>query len=114
MMLAGKRILVVEDEFLIAAMLVIALEGERAEVVGPVGTHTAALALIEREHIDAAVIDLNLRGSQTDALGLELGRRRIPFLIATGYDKTSHTLTAPVLNKPFTPERFIAVLSSLL
>jgi CheY-like chemotaxis protein len=112
--LAGKRVLVVEDEYFVAAMLVDALESEQAQVVGPVGTHQAGLALIEREHIDAAVIDLNLRGSQDDALGLELARRGIPYLIATGYGKASTALTAPILTKPFTPKQFIAALSRLL
>lgn len=112
--LAGKRILVVEDEYLIASMLANALASERAEVVGPVGTREAGLALMETEHIDAAVIDLNLRGECSDALGSELRRRHIPFLIATGYGNASETSAAPVLSKPFTPERFIAALSSLL
>lgn len=112
--LAGKRILVVEDEFLIALMLADALQSEQAKVVGPVNTHEAGLALIQREAIDAAVIDLNLRGVRNDALGSELRRRNIPFLIATGYGKASQTLAAPVLNKPFTAERFIAALSDLL
>jgi DNA-binding response OmpR family regulator len=112
--LAGKRILVVEDEFLIASMLADALKSEQAEVVGPVNNHEAGLALIARETVDAAVIDLNLRGVRNDALGLELRRRNIPFLIATGYGKASQTLAAPVLSKPFTTERFIAALSGLL
>jgi CheY-like chemotaxis protein len=112
--LAGKRILIVEDEFLIALLLVDALESEQAEVVGPVGTHEEGLALVECERIDAAVLDLNLRGVRNDALGLELRRRHIPFLIATGYGKAPQALAAPVLAKPFTTNGFIAALSSLI
>jgi DNA-binding response OmpR family regulator len=112
--LAGKRVLVVEDEYLIASMLEYALEDEQAEVVGPAATNEAGLDLIEREHIDAAVIDLNLRGTRNDALASELRRRQIPFLIATGYATDLRTLAAPVLTKPFTTERFISALSGLL
>jgi DNA-binding NarL/FixJ family response regulator len=112
--LSGKRVLVVEDEFLIALMLIDALQAEQAEVVGPAATHESALALIACEHIDIAVIDLNLRGVCNDALGLELQRRHIPFLIATGYGKESQTFAAPVLAKPFTAAQFITTLSGLL
>jgi DNA-binding NtrC family response regulator len=111
--LAGKKVLLVEDEYLIAVTLVDALKNAQAEAVGPAATHETAMALIEREHIDLAVIDLNLRGLRDDALGLELSRWHIPFLIATGYG-TVQTPAAPILSKPFTPDQLITALSGLL
>jgi ActR/RegA family two-component response regulator len=61
--LRGRRLLVVEDEYLIAVSLARSLEGDGAEVVGPAGSVRDALALVEAEgdRLDGAVLDINLR-----------------------------------------------------
>jgi CheY-like chemotaxis protein len=82
------RVLVVEDEYVIALDLASALAELGAEVIGPVPSVDQALSVI-REHageLDAAVLDINL-GSETAYPVAELLReRRVPFVFATGYD----------------------------
>jgi DNA-binding response OmpR family regulator len=61
----GKRVLIVEDEYMIARDLALALEDAGAEVVGPAGTIQDALELIEdNDGIDGAVLDVNLHGER--------------------------------------------------
>jgi len=85
---AGRRILVVEDEFFLAEDVVKGLEANGAQVVGPVADIDDALDLIdETEHLDAAVLDLNLRGEMAFAVADALIERGVPFVFATGYDK---------------------------
>ena len=83
--LVGKRILVVEDDFVIARLVADMLGDHGASVVGPVGRLPRALALIDQEPIDAAVLDINLAGTMVFPLASELNRRNVPFLFATGY-----------------------------
>src|SRR5215212_6827516 len=87
--LAGKTILVVEDEYTLASELAHFLEGQGAAVVGPVGTVKGALALVERDgaRLDAAVLDINLRTERVYPVADALIDRRVPVVFATGYDE---------------------------
>lgn len=88
--LAGRRILVVEDDNFLAADVVGGLEAIGAQVVGPVGDIDDALDLIGRtELLDAAVLDLNLRGKMAFPVADALMERHVPFVFATGYDKAA-------------------------
>jgi len=116
--LRNCRILVVEDEYLLADDLCNALTDAGAIVLGPVPEVEEALALIEREpHIDAAVLDVNLRGGMVFPVADALRDRNVPFALATGYDgwtlpeRFSDVLR---LEKPFRPERLVAKLSPLI
>lgn len=84
----GRRLLVVEDEYLIAASLARALEGRGAEVVGPAGSVRDALALVEAEgdRLDGAVLDINLRDERVYPVADALAARGVPFVFLTGYD----------------------------
>jgi len=85
--LDGCRVLVVEDEFLLADKLSRALQGAGAQVIGPVGKFEAALALVcAPQPIDAAVLDLNLGGVSALPIADRLAERRVPVVFATGYD----------------------------
>lgn len=84
--LQGRRILVVEDVYLIADDVCRALVRAGAEVVGPAGTVADALVAMDAGTIDAAVLDVNLDGTPSFAIAGELERRSVPFLFATGYD----------------------------
>ncbi len=85
--LAKRRILVAEDEYLLADELRAALGAVGALVLGPVGTLGDTLRLIDAESlIDGAVLDLNLRGEMVFPAADRLRERDIPFLFATGYD----------------------------
>lgn len=88
--LAGRRVLVVEDEYFLADDVARGLEASGAEVIGPVGDIDDALDLIdETEHLDAAVLDINLRGEMAFPVADALLERGVPFVFATGYDSAS-------------------------
>jgi CheY-like chemotaxis protein len=84
----GKlRVLVVEDEFLIADELCRALGALGAAVVGPVASVAAARRLIEEgAGIDAALLDISLKGERAYAVADALTDRCIPFVFVTGYE----------------------------
>ena len=85
--LQGRRILVVEDEYLIAEDVRDELEGAGAIVVGPAPTVGRALRLIADEPaLDAAVLDVNLGSEKSFPIAEALKARAIPFLFATGYN----------------------------
>ena len=86
--LRGRRLLVVEDEYLIAAALERALEDRGAEVVGPAGSVEGALRLVESEgdRLDGAVLDINLRDERVYPVADALAARGVPFVFLTGYD----------------------------
>lgn len=85
--LRGRRLLVVEDEYLIASDLTQELEGGGAEVIGPAATVEEALQLTASEaRIDGAVLDINLRGKEVYPVAEVLRGLDVPFIFATGYD----------------------------
>jgi ActR/RegA family two-component response regulator len=86
--LQGRRLLVVEDDYFIAAELARSLERMGAEVVGPAGSVADALGLIESgEHpFDGAVLDIHLGDERVYPVADALAARRVPFVFLTGYD----------------------------
>jgi CheY-like chemotaxis protein len=84
--LAGKRILLVEDEYILATELAEFLEQHGASVVGPAGSVKHALRLAARA-VDAAVLDVNLRGERVYPVADVLIGRGVPIVFATGYDE---------------------------
>jgi CheY-like chemotaxis protein len=110
--LAGKRLLIVEDEFLIAFMLTEMLIDSRASVVGPARTKDQALMLAQSERLDGALLDVNLKGERSDAVAAELKQRGIPYVFVTGYGEAHDACTdAPVVCKPFTEDRLLLTLA---
>jgi CheY-like chemotaxis protein len=109
--LAGKRVLVVEDEFLVAAMIEDALAEVDAVVVGPAATLGEGLRLVERETLDLAILDVNLNGERSDAIADALAAQNIPFVRATGYGEAAgRRYGGTVLDKPYSVEKLIAAL----
>ena len=106
-LLKGKRILVVEDEALIAVMVEDMLAELGSVVVGPAATIPAALALVKSEVIDAAVLDVNVRGERIDPVAEALFARGVPVLFATGYGEVrlAKAHKAAVIDKPYTQEK---------
>jgi len=86
-MLDGRRIMVVEDDYLVALGLSTVLEEAGAHVVGPVASAQEAVALLEegREIVDAAVLDVDLNGEKSYPVADALALRDIRFVFATGY-----------------------------
>ena len=98
------RILVVEDEMLVAMNIEDMLLALGHEVAGIAGRLGAALALAEEGGFDLALLDVNLAGEESFPLADALTARGIPFLFATGYgmDGIAEAYrAAPVLQKPF-------------
>ena len=79
------RVLVVEDEFLIAMELRAMLEDGGFEVVGPVSTVAAALRRLADERPDAAVLDVNLRSERVTAVAIAPAAAHVPFVLASAY-----------------------------
>ncbi|GJE41523.1 response regulator [Methylobacterium soli] len=112
--LAGRRVLVVEDEYFIADDLRRHFEERGAEVLGPVPRVEDALALIAATaEIDAAVLDVNLQDEMVYPVADALQARGVPFLFATGYEKTAipaRFADVRHCEKPFEPERIAGAL----
>lgn len=110
--LAGRRILVVEDEYYLADDLVRTLRAQGAEVAGPVGTLAQAEQLVAEGPIDCAILDINLRGEMAFPVADRLREAGIPFLIASGYARShlpERFRDVPHLQKPFDPNQVLAL-----
>jgi DNA-binding response OmpR family regulator len=103
--LAGCRILIVEDEMMIAMFLEEALKELGCRVIGPVSKLSDAVRLAREEAMDAAVLDVNIRGGQVFEAAELLIARGIPFVLASGYSDwilPEAMQGKPRLTKPFT------------
>ena len=110
----GRRILVVEDDWLIIADLVQELEASGAHVIGPIPTLEQALKkLDEMPDMSGAILDVNLRGQMVFPLAAELRRRNIPFVFATAYDNGGFPEAyrdVPLINKGAKVDQIAALL----
>ena len=85
--LRDRRILIVEDEYLVAMSLAEALQDAGSIVLGPVPSVDKAIKKIESEpHIDGAVVDVNLGGVLAYAVADLLIAKKIPFVFTSGYE----------------------------
>ena len=112
----GLRVLVVEDQFLVAEDISTLLEGLGCTVVGPHGRLATALPAAATETLDAAILDVNLDDGIVDPVAVELARRDIPFLFVTGYvrqDLSTQFRDRPVLAKPFSTQDVEAAIWAL-
>jgi two-component SAPR family response regulator len=99
------RVLVVEDETLIAIMIEEAFAELECEIVGPTGRLDTALRLANEGNFDAAILDVNIRGGKVYPVAELLVARGIPFVFASGYGDWALPETLrdrPRLMKPFT------------
>jgi DNA-binding response OmpR family regulator len=114
--LESRRVLVVEDQYLLAADIRDWLEAAGAIVVGPVPSAAEACALIKSDAVDTAVVDINLGEGPTYQVARELLARSVPFLFATGYDGGSipdDFETTARLEKPFKSNDLVAAIQAL-
>lgn len=113
---AVRRILVVDDEPMVAIMLEDALQEFGYQVVGPVENLRSAVQLAGSERIDAAIVDINIDGQVSDAVADKLIERGIPFIFASGYARANGLRYAqvPLLRKPFSVEDLQRALEAIL
>lgn len=115
--LQGLRLLLVEDEFVLALGLSDLLVDEGADVIGPVASVSDALELIEKvPEIDAAVLDVNLGGETIYPVADALMTRNVPFFFATANDRSTlpeRFRSVLVCQKPFDTGHFRRALSHL-
>jgi DNA-binding response OmpR family regulator len=83
--LSGKRVLIVEDDNILAMNLASELAVEGATVIGPAATVADALDVIASSELDGAIVDINLGGKAAFPVADALADRRVPFVFATGY-----------------------------
>ncbi|MDB5704443.1 MAG: hypothetical protein JWN66_1559 [Sphingomonas bacterium] len=115
--LSGLRVLVVEDEMLVLMNIEGALADLGCTAVFAAATADRALALVEAQGFDMAMLDVNLDGKTSYLVADALARRAIPFVFSTGYG--AHGVEArfadrPVLRKPYSDEQLGAALFGLL
>ena len=99
-----KRVLIVEDEFLIRLMLEEMLAELEYEVAGSASKLTEGLAAVENFEFEIALLDVNLAGEDSFPIAEALRIKRIPYLLVTGAapkDLQSTGGCAGILNKPF-------------
>lgn len=114
--LDGKRILIIEDEPLVAMELALTLGEAGAVVLGPASTANDALILIDAESIDGVLLDGNLQGRLVDAVAEALARRSIPFLFVSGYGRDhlpAAFASVPIISKPFVTGDLLRSISRL-
>ena len=112
-----RRVLLVEDEIFVVWLVEDMLADLGCAVVGPASSVNQALAMIDAEAIDAAVLDVNLNGQMSYPIADALAARGVPFVLSTGYDKDTLPdgyQTFPVLQKPIQRSELSDTLAKLL
>jgi PAS domain S-box-containing protein len=108
--LINQRVLVVEDEALVAMELTQILTAAGVQVIGPAGDLETALALVEAGGIDRALLDINLAGRMVTPVASALNRKAIPFIYLTGYQEPE-VEDGLVLRKPANAAALLGVLA---
>ena len=108
--LGGLRVLVVEDEYMVADHIGMLLEDLGCVVAGFASTVAEALDLVRSEQLDGVLLDGNLNGDSSGPVAIELRAQSIPFVVATGYGQLELNAVAlngaPRLAKPFSNVEF--------
>lgn len=115
--LAGRRILIVEDEAMIALLIQDVLTELGTTVIGPAARIEEALALARSAQIDLAALDLNLGGNPVYPVAEALAARAIPFVFMTGYGQLGIAepwRSRPSIAKPFRPSQLAVFLREAL
>ena len=115
-LLAGHRILVVEDEMLLLMNIEMALEELGCSDIRAAASVAEALALLDLREFDAALLDVNLGGEKSYPVADALIARGIPFAFSTGYGDHGDRAELgdrPLLRKPYLRSDLVAVLEQL-
>ena len=115
--LGGRNILVVEDESMIALLIVDALEEAGASIVGPCFTLAECMRMARSENVDAAILDVDLAGQDVFPAADELRRRGIPFVFHTAHGERSEIQSqfgdVPVCRKPVRMDQLLETIARI-
>jgi len=116
--LHGVRVLVVEDNYLVAGAIAQNLKSRGASVLGPAPTVGRALELVENNPIDAALLDIDLQGATAAPVALRLRALGRPFVFLTGYGSEGmlpeELADQPRLTKPIPMDELAAAVRSMV
>jgi DNA-binding response OmpR family regulator len=116
--LRGRRVLIVEDEMLVAMELESVLKQQGCAVLGPAHTVARALALLDHERPEAALLDLNLNGESAIPVAVALSAHGVPFVLVTGFRQTQsqepELQGAPRVDKPVDDGELVRTLARVL
>jgi DNA-binding response OmpR family regulator len=113
---AGLRVLVVEDEVIIAMLLEETLHDAGCVVIGPVPRVDMAMEVARAEPLDFALLDVNLAGEKVFPVAELLVERDVPFVFLTGYGRSGLPpayAQRPALAKPFKLAALLSVITAL-
>ena len=114
--LAGRKVLILEDELIIAFALEDMLGDLGAEVI-VTSTLDEAFQRVGESDISLAVLDVNVQGAKSYPFAEELARRDVPLIFATGYGEAEHPAVfagAPTLTKPYSRQQLIEAIGGLV
>lgn len=104
--LEGRRVLVIEDESLVAMLLETILEDMGCQIIGPESNVEDGLqAALNTHDLDAALLDVNVAGREVFPVAEALAARNVPVVFSTGYGESGlpeHWRSRPTIQKPFT------------
>ncbi len=111
---AGVRVIIVEDEALLALDMEDQLEEAGCIVVGTAARLEQALDLARTAEFDVALLDMNLAGERIEPVAELIAARGLPIIFVTGYGQRTLPpgIAAPVLDKPCTAEKLLPLLSA--
>jgi len=115
--LAGRSILVVEDEMLLAMDIEELVRAAGCSVIGPVGTIGEAVRKLRETKPDGAILDVNISGEMVFPVADALHEAGIPFMIVTGYTREhvpERHRDRPFLQKPYKAAVLVAMLAEML
>jgi CheY-like chemotaxis protein len=111
----GLRVLVVEDEPVVAMCLEDILDELGCVTIGPAARLSDGLALAQTAGLDAAILDINLGGERSTAIAEALRARCIPFAFASGYGAAPEGFEEPpMIGKPYREAEIVAALGVLV
>ena len=115
--LAGLRVLVVEDEALIAMDLAATLRRVGCTTIGPARRVATAMRHVASDAPDIALLDVNLAGEEVFPVADALAGRQVPFVFLTGYGRNvipDRFRDRPLLGKPYSTAPLLATLERLI
>jgi DNA-binding NarL/FixJ family response regulator len=116
--LRGRRVMIVEDEMLVAMEMESLLADQGCAVVGPAATVDRALVLLAQEKPEAAILDVNLDGTTAAPVAAALKAQGVPFVLATGYGDAQplqpELKDAPRVDKPVNHGELMRTLAQVI